>query len=97
VLPALGLALLIAAQLTLAGWALWAAGVAARAGARAAAVGREAEPVARRALPAAMRTGARVRDRERVEVRVRVPGLVPGLPRFAVTATSRLSPEGTGG
>ena len=42
-IPALVLVALMAAQLALAGYALWSAGVAARAGARAAYVGGNAE------------------------------------------------------
>ncbi len=77
-LPFLGLALLLAVQIALAGAALWGAAVSARAGARAVAIGREARPAARRALPTALRGGARVSDRDGVRVRVRVPRLLPG-------------------
>ncbi|HWN73005.1 MAG TPA: hypothetical protein VNN15_04265 [Solirubrobacterales bacterium] len=55
VVPFLLLAVLAAAQIALAGQALWSASVAARAGARAAAVGRDATAAARSALPPAMR------------------------------------------
>jgi hypothetical protein len=89
-LPFLGLALLAAAQIAIAGAALWSAAIAARAGARAQKVGAAAAPVARRALPPPLRDGATVRDREGVEVRVRVPALLPGLPRVAVGAHSSL-------
>ena len=64
-LPFLLLAVLVAAQLALAGQALWSAGVAARAGARAAVVGRDAAGAARAALPPSMRHGARVDDTRR--------------------------------
>jgi hypothetical protein len=89
-LPFLGLALLAAAQIAIAGAALWSAAVAARAGARAQAIGAEAVPAARRALPPPLRDGAEVRDGDGVRVRVRVPALLPGLPRIAVGAGSSL-------
>jgi hypothetical protein len=90
VAPLLLLATLVAAQIGLAGQALWSAGVAARAGARAALVGADAGAVARRALPPSMRAGARVGEAEGVSVRVAVPRLLPGLPRVTVTAKSGL-------
>jgi hypothetical protein len=92
VLPYLLLAVLVAAQLALAGQALWAAGVAARAGARAALVGGGPAAAARRALPSAMRRGARIVEEEGdgVTVRVVVPRLLPGLPRLAVGAGASL-------
>ena len=88
--PFLLLALLAAAQIALAGEALWAAGVAARAGARAALVGGDAEVAARQALPPSMREGARIDDSKGVAVRVPVPGLVPRLPRVMVGASADL-------
>jgi hypothetical protein len=94
-LPFLGLALLAAAQIAIAGAALWSAAIAARAGARAQNVGAAAAPAARRALPPPLRDGAAVSDRDGVEVRVRVPALLPGLPPVAVGARSSL--EGDGG
>jgi hypothetical protein len=95
VLPLLGLAILVAVQLALAGQALWSAGVAARAGARAAMVGSDREAVARRALPAVLRDGARVRgDAGAVSVRVPVPALVPGLPAVSVAASTQLGAGG---
>jgi hypothetical protein len=90
--PFLLLALLVAAQIALAGQALWSAGVAARAGARAAAVGGDASAAARAALPASMREGARVEDDEGVAVRVEVPRLIPALPELRVGARSGLEP-----
>ena len=92
-LPFLGLALLAAAQIAIAGAALWEAAISARAGARAVAVGGGAEPLAKRALPPALREGVRVSDRDGVEVRVRVPTLLPGMPRLAVGARSALEVE----
>jgi hypothetical protein len=90
VVPFLLLAVLVAAQIALAGGALWAAGVAARAGARAALVGGAAGPAARRALPPSLRAGAQVGDGDRVTVRVTVPRLLPGLPPFRVEARTAL-------
>ena len=60
--PFLLLAVLVAAQLALAGQAFWSAGVAARAGARAALVGGDATAAARRALPPSLRPEAQVSE-----------------------------------
>ncbi|HXR30453.1 MAG TPA: hypothetical protein VN752_04880 [Solirubrobacterales bacterium] len=90
VVPFLLLAVLVAAQIGLAGQAMWSAAVAARAGARAALVGDDAGTAARRALPAALRSGARVSEAEGVSVRVAIPRLLPGLPRVTVAAESGL-------
>jgi hypothetical protein len=90
VLPFLLLAVLVAAQLALAGQALWSAGVAARAGARAALVGGDATAAARRALPPSLRRGARVSDADGVAVRVVIPRLLPALPRLMVGSESGL-------
>ncbi|MEK6276988.1 MAG: hypothetical protein AABM29_03125 [Actinomycetota bacterium] len=90
VIPMLGLALLVAAQVALAGASLWSAGIAARAGARAAHVGGEAGGAALRALPPALRQGASVRDGDGVRVRVRVPELLSVLPPLSVDARSSL-------
>jgi len=84
----------VAAQAALAGHALWSASVAARAGARAALVGGDPEEVAKRALPVSLRRGAEVDDEDGVEVRVRVPGLLPSLPALRVAASSGLEPGG---
>ncbi len=92
--PFLLLAVLAAAQIGLAGMALWSAGVAARAGARAALVGADASRAARRALPSSMRDGARVDDSGGVSVRVPVPRLLPQLPRVMVGASTALEDEG---
>jgi len=91
--PFLLLAVVVAAQLGLAGQALWSAGIAARAGARAELVGRDARTAARQALPPALRRGARVEGRGPITVRVAVPRLLPGLPPLAVGATSGLGDE----
>jgi len=90
VVPFLLLALLVAAQIALAGQALWSAGVAARAGARAALVGGDASAAARAALPPSMREGARVEEGAGVKVEVEVPRLIPSLPRVRVAAGSGL-------
>jgi hypothetical protein len=92
VVPFLLLALLAAAQIALAGQALWSASVAARAGARAALVGGDATAAARSALPPAMREGADVEEGEGVSVRVKVPSLIPSLPAVRVEARSGLGP-----
>jgi hypothetical protein len=75
-----------------AGWALWSAGNAARAGARAAHVGGDPERVARKALPGPLRAQAEISDEDALTVRVRAPGLVPGVPRLAVSASTSLDP-----
>ncbi|HET8956291.1 MAG TPA: hypothetical protein VFN18_11595 [Solirubrobacterales bacterium] len=92
--PFLLLALLVAAQIALAGQALWSAGVAARAGARAAAVGGDASAAARSALPTSMREEAKVEDEDGVSVRVAVPRLIPALPELRVGARSGLEAGG---
>ena len=91
--PFLLLAVVVAAQLALAGGTLWAAEIAARAGARAALVGGDARAAARQALPTALRAGAKVEGSGPVAVRVRVPRLVPGLPELVLTAKSGLGDE----
>jgi hypothetical protein len=90
VVPFLLLAVLVAAQLALAGQALWSAGVAARAGARAALVGGDPEAVARQSLPSSMRAGAQVSGADAVAVRVRIPRLLPAMPPLSVSAEARL-------
>jgi len=92
VVPFLLLAVLVAAQIGLAGQALWSAGVAARAGARAALVDGDVKSAARRALPDSMRSGAEVDDSEAVSVRVGIPRLLPGLPPLTVGAKAALEP-----
>jgi hypothetical protein len=92
VVPFLLLGILVAAQLALAGQALWSAGVAARAGARAALVGRDATAAARSALPPSMRDGVEVEEGEGVSVRVVIPRLFPALPQMRVGAGSGLEP-----
>lgn len=92
VVPFLLLAILVAAQIALAGQALWSASVAARAGARAALVGGDASAAARASLPRSMRAGARVAEEDEVTVGVEIPRLVPSLPRLRVEARSGLEP-----
>lgn len=92
VVPFLLLGVLVAAQIALAGQALWSAGVAARAGARAALVGGDATAAARSALPPAMREGADVEEGDGVTLRVEVPRLIPSLPEVRVGAGSALEP-----
>ncbi|HEX3325339.1 MAG TPA: hypothetical protein VHR65_09470 [Solirubrobacterales bacterium] len=90
VVPFLLLAVLVAAQIGLAGQALWSAGIASRAGARAALVGGDAAVAARRALPPSLRSGAQVDDSGAVSVRVTIPRLLPGMPRLTVGAKTGL-------
>jgi hypothetical protein len=92
VVPFLLLAVLVAAQIALAGQALWSASVAARAGARAALVGGDASAAARSALPPSLRKRAKVEDEDGVAVRVEVPRLIPSLPPVRVGARSGLEP-----
>jgi Flp pilus assembly protein TadG len=92
VVPFLLLAVLAAAQIALAGQALWSAGVAARAGARAALVGGEATAAARRALPPSLRGASEVEVSGEVSVRVPVPRLVAAMPPVMVGARAALEP-----
>jgi hypothetical protein len=94
VLPFLLLAILVAAQLALAGQALWSAAVAARAGARADLVGGPSAAAARAALPPPLRGGTEVRVGRGVSVKVPVPRLLPGLPAIEIGAKTRLGPGG---
>lgn len=94
VVPFLLLAVLAAAQIALAGQALWSASVAARAGARAAAVGGDAAAAARLALPPSMRREAKVENEGEVSVRVALPRLISSLPVVRVEASSGLEPGG---
>jgi hypothetical protein len=95
-IPLLLLALAVAAQIALAGQALWSASVAARAGARAALVGGDPKVAARQALPPSMRDGADVKedpDDDGIAVQVPVPTLLP-LPELKVGARSGLGDDG---
>jgi hypothetical protein len=95
-LPVLVVALLVAVQLAIVGYAFWSAGVAARAGARAAYVGGDGERAARESLPPGLRNAASVQAGGGVTVRVRSPSVVPGLPKVPVTARAGLG-AGDGG
>jgi len=92
VVPLLLLAILAAAQIGAAGYALWSAGIAARAGARAALVGGDAEGAAQRALPGSMRDGAEISDGDAISVRVVIPRLLPAMPKLTVAARAALGP-----
>ena len=92
IVPLLVLVVAAAAQMAAAGWALWSAANAARAGARAAHVGGDAERVALGALPKPLREHAEVEDEEDLRVRVKAPGVVPGVPAIAVSASANLDP-----
>lgn len=94
VLPFLLLAILVAAQLALAGQALWSAAVAARAGARADLVGGAAGAAAREALPTTFRPAAEVQAGKGVSVEVPIPRLLPGMPVVRVGAETSLGPGG---
>jgi hypothetical protein len=91
-LPALGLAVVLAAHLVMAGYALWSAGVAARAGARAELVGGDARRAARALLPSVLRERASVGEGSPVRVRLRAPSLVPGLPGVPLSVRAGLGP-----
>jgi hypothetical protein len=97
-IPVLLLALAVAAQIALAGQALWSASVAARAGARAALVGGDPKAVARQALPPSMRDGAVVEEEDDggggIGVQVPIPTLLPQLPELKVGARSGLGDDG---
>src|SRR6185295_5901536 len=90
VLPALAVCLVIAAQTVVVGWALWSAGNAARAGARAEVVGSDPESAARRALPAPLRGEAEIHEGGGVQVKVRIPALIPGTTMPSISAASTL-------
>ena len=91
-IPVIVLCTLVAAQLALAGYALWTAGTAARAGARAAHVGGNVRAAAKSAIPEPFRGRAELDSRGRVDVRVLTPSLVPGLGRLPVHASTMLDP-----
>lgn len=89
-LPVVIVAVLIAAQIGIAGHALWSAGIAARAGARAVLTGRDARGAAERSLPGALRGGLKVSARNGVRVGVRIPRLLPVLPESHAYGSSSL-------
>lgn len=97
-LPLIGLVGALLVQATLFGWAQWSAGGAARAAARAHALGSPTLVAARAAVPERLRPAVQVRTRmDAVEVRVRVPRLVPGIAAGTVTARSRFPAQDQGG
>ena len=96
ILPALAVCVLIAAQASAVGWALWTAGNAARAGARAEHVGGDGEVAARRALPGRLREDAAVTNEDGIRVKVVVPSLLPGVSLGSIAAASKLEPEPDG-
>lgn len=90
VLPFLLLAVLVAAQIGIAGESLWSAELAARSAARAAVVGKDPKLAARRALPPSLRPAATVSGGRKVTVGVAVLRLLPALPQITVEAGSTL-------
>lgn len=96
VLPALIFCVLLAVQLGLAGWTLWSASAASRAGARAEHVGDDGVEAARRALPGPLREGSKVEAGPPLRTEVRVPSVVPGVPRVSVSASTSLDPSPDG-
>ena len=89
-LPIVFLSLLVAAQITIAGYAFWSAGIAAKAGARAVLTGKEPDAAAEHALPGPLRGGLKVTQEDGVKVGVRIPALIPGLPEAFVYGTGSL-------
>ena len=96
VVPLLCVLLAALAQLSVAGYAIWSAGDAARAGARAAAVGGDAEAAVRSALPGWLERGAEIDGAGPVEVTVKAPAVLPGVPAIAVSAATDLNPAAEG-
>lgn len=89
-IPAIAALALLAAQIAVAGWALWSAEGSVRAGTRALAAGGDATVAARAALPTPLREGARVRVDDGIDVAVDAPALVPGLPALQIVARGKL-------
>ena len=89
-LPIVLISILVAAQIVIAGAALWSAGVAARAGARAVLTGKEPRGAAERALPGVLQSGLKVSEDDGVRVGVRVPALIPGFPETHVYGSSSM-------
>ena len=89
-LPVLLVAVLVAAQIIIAGAALWSAGIAARAGARAVLIGKAPEGAARRALPPVLRKDLRVSRPDGVRVGVRIPAILPAFPKAHVYGSASL-------
>ena len=91
-IPALLVAVLIAAQLVAAGHALWSAALAARAGARASVVGTRRRRRGAAGATGVLREGARIGEDDGVSVRVEVPRLLPGMPELRVGSRTSLGP-----
>ncbi|MGK2954096.1 MAG: hypothetical protein ACSLFI_00230 [Solirubrobacterales bacterium] len=89
-LPIVLLSLLVAAQITIAGYALWSAGIASRAGARAVLTGKAPRGAAENSLPGPLRQGLKVSEEDGVRVGVKIPGLIPGFPDSFVYGSSSL-------
>ena len=96
IVPLLVAGALLLAQGLVAGWALLSAGEAARSGARIAHVGGDAEAAAQDALPDALAPAEVSVEGSSVEVEVRAPALVPGVPAIPVRASASLDLEGGG-
>ena len=92
VVPILVALVLVLGQAAVAGHAAWSAANAARAGARAAHVGGDAERAALSALPEHLDGSVEVGEESGVEVRVRAPALIPGLPSLPLSASASLDP-----
>lgn len=89
-IPIVLISLLVAGQIALAGHAFWSAGIAARAGARAVLTGKEPKGAAKHALPGPLQAGMKVSDEDGIEVGVRIPRLLPGMPEAFVYGSSSL-------
>ena len=92
VVPLARIAALLLGQAVVAGWALVSAGEAARTGARTAHGGGDAEDAARRAVPGPLEPAEVKVDGAEVEVRLRAPALLPGVPALPVAASAALDP-----
>ncbi len=92
VVPILVALVLVLGQAAVAGHAAWSAANAARAGARAAHVGGDAERAALSALPEHLHGSVEVGGESGIEVKVRAPALVPGLPSVPLSASASLDP-----
>jgi hypothetical protein len=91
-LPVLTLLAGLALQLAVVGWGLWTSANAARAGARADHVGGDARSAARSAVPTALREGFEASE-DPMEVRLRVPSLLPGIESIPVSARAHLDAQ----
>ncbi len=92
VIPLLLVVVLALAQAAIAGHAAWSAANAARAAARVAHVGGDAEEAALASLPEHLAKGAEIDDNNGVEVRVKAPALLPGVPSISLSASASLDP-----